>query len=346
MASSAPQIKQLQALDGQLQQLLQQRAAVLQGMEAPLPQALLEYRATLAQTSGLSVSELQRLLTEIHGACLAACQPVQVAYLGPEGTFTQAAVHKHFGQAVLAHPQASIDDVFRQVEAGQVQYGVVPVENSTEGVVNHTLDRFMSSPLKICAELELRIHQNLLVQHEQVEVKRIYSHQQSLAQCRAYLSRCFPQAEQVAVSSNAKAARRAATEADCAAIAGELAARTYGLTIQARNIEDKPDNSTRFLVIAPQAASASGRDKTSILVSAANRPGMLHSLLAPLKDSQLTMTRIESRPSQQLAWAYVFFIDIEGHCDEPAVATALAQLQQQAQLYRWLGSYPAAGDSA
>jgi chorismate mutase/prephenate dehydratase len=276
-------------------------------------------------------------------ACLALERPLRVAYLGPEGTFTQAAAQRHFGHAINSAPLPAIDEVFREVESGAADYGVVPVENSTEGVVNHTLDMFLSSPLCICGEVELRIHHHLISQAQDWrELKRVYSHQQSLAQCREWLDRNLMGAERVPVSSNAEAVRRSVQDTQAAAIGGQVAAEVYGLPVLVRNIEDAPDNTTRFLVIGHQAAAPSGHDKTSLLVSAPNRAGALHRLLEPVARHGLDMTRIESRPSRRGMWDYVFFVDLGGHREQPEVAAALEELEQQASLFRVLGSYPEA----
>src|SRR5690606_36528848 len=227
----------------------------------------------------LSNEEMARLFREIMSACLALEKPLRISFLGPAGTFTQAAALKHFGHSVNTAPVATIAEVFREVEAGAAQYGVAPIENSTEGMINHTLDMFLTSPLKICGEVQLRIHHHLLVGPgmDMSKVNRIYSHQQSLGQCRQWLDAHWPTIERVAVSSNAEAARRAAKEQDSAAIAGDMAAEQYGLTAVARNIEDRPDNTTRFLIVGRERVGRSGHDKTSILVSTKNRPGALYS---------------------------------------------------------------------
>jgi chorismate mutase/prephenate dehydratase len=291
----------------------------------------------------LGDEEMTRLFREIMSACLALEEPLKVAFLGPEGTFTQAAAIKHFGQSLHAMPMRAIDEVFREVESGAADYGVVPVENSTEGVVNHTLDMFVQSPLLISGEVELRIHHHLIGrQRDQISIRRIYSHQQSLAQCREWLDFHLPQVERVAVSSNGEAARRVTREPDSAAIAGETAAGIYELPIIVRSIEDDPNNTTRFLVIGRQAVKPSGGDKTSLLVSSRNRIGSLHELIEPISKSGLSMTRIESRPSRRGMWDYVFFIDLDGHIDDPLVAGALADLEQRATLFKVLGSYPKA----
>ncbi|HFQ91939.1 MAG TPA: prephenate dehydratase [Chromatiales bacterium] len=286
---------------------------------------------------------MARLFREIMSACLSLQHPMKVAYLGPEGTYTQAAVIKHFGHAATSLPLGSIDEVFRDVEANAAHYGVVPIENSSEGAVDHTLDMFIASPLKICSEIELRIHHCLLSREDSLEgVTRIYAHQMALAQCREWLDAHAARIERIAVNSNAEAAKRASGEPGAAAIASESAAEIYGLGILSANIEDKPDNTTRFLVIGRQAPASSGRDKTSLLVSAANKPGALYRLLEPLSNHGISMTRIESRPSRQGLWEYVFFIDIEGHVDDARVAAALQDLESEAAMVKVLGSYPCA----
>jgi chorismate mutase/prephenate dehydratase len=291
----------------------------------------------------LGNEEMARLFREIMSACLALEQSLRVAYLGPEGTFTQAAVSKHFGQSVAAVPMGSINEVFREVEAKSCQFGVVPIENSSEGVVNHTLDCFLQSPLKICGEVELRIHQHLLSRLDDPrQIKRLYSHPQSLAQCREWLQTYLRDAEHITVSSNAEAARRASREEDSGAIAGEAAASLYQLNILQRNIEDNPENTTRFLIIGHLTARPSGKDKTTLLVSTRNRPGSLYHLLAAFAENNVSLSRIESRPSHCVNWEYVFFLDVEGHRDEPHIQAALAQLEASADLVKILGSYPKA----
>jgi len=276
-------------------------------------------------------------------ACLALEQVLKVAYLGPEGTFTQSAALKHFGHSVEAVSLGSIEDVFREVESGAANYGVVPIENSTEGVITHTLDNFIDSSLKICGEVELRIHHHLLnKQGDAAGLERVYSHHQSLAQCRRWLNANMPGVERVPVNSNAEAAKKAAADEHSAAIAGESAADLYGLKVAVSNIEDEPDNTTRFLVIGHDEVQPSGHDKTSLLVSSDNRPGALYRLLKPLAENNISMTRIESRPSRREMWDYVFFVDIEGHIDDEKVATALDVLRNESSILKVLGSYPRA----
>jgi chorismate mutase/prephenate dehydratase len=301
-------------------------------------------RKVLARNQGpLNDEEIARLFREIMSACLALEQLLAIAFLGPEGTFTQEAALKHFGHSVDTRALAAIDEVFREVESGSAHYGVVPIENSTEGVVNHTLDMFLQSPLKISGEVELRIHHHLLgKQDDPTLIKRVYSHQQSLAQCRGWLDSNLPRAERIAVSSNAEAAKRAHAEATAAAIAGDAAARKYELYVLRTNVEDNPNNATRFLIIGRHNVPPSGHDKTSLVVSGRNRPGLLFRLLEPLARSQVSMTHIASRPSHSVNWEYVFFLDVEGHIEDERLRASLDELKQQADLFKVLGSYPRA----
>ncbi len=291
----------------------------------------------------LDDEEMARLFREIMSACLALERPLNAAFLGPEGTFTQAAAIKHFGHAVVTRPMGTINEIFREVESDACDFGVVPVENSTEGVVSYTLDLFMSSPLRITGEVTLRIHHHLMSQASDLgAIRTIYSHQQSLAQCRGWLDRHLPHADRVSVGSNADAARTAAGESGAAAVASRQAAEIYGLAVLAERIEDDPGNTTRFLVIGKQDSPPSGQDKTSLLLSCRNQSGGLHTLLMPLAAHGISMTRIESRPSRRGIWDYVFFIDILGHRQDLPVAAALAHLEREALLFKILGSYPVA----
>lgn len=290
---------------------------------------------------------IARIFQEIVSACRALQKPLAVAYLGPEGTFSECAALKHFGHAIDSRPVDSIGAVFRQVESGGGDYGVVPIENSTEGVVGHTLDMFVSSELSICGEVELRIHHCLMAKGDSLaDIAKIYSHQQSFAQCRRWLDANLPQAKQETVSSNAEAARRAAAQSGCAAIAGEAVADDYRLRVLANNIEDEPGNTTRFVVIGRQVAGATGRDKTSVLFSSKDRPGALYELLQSFKKRDINMTRIESRPSRRGNWSYVFYVDFDGHVADANVGAALAELQELAPFFKSLGSYPRCDPSA
>ena len=286
--------------------------------------------------------EIARLFREIMSACLALEKPISVAYLGPEGTYTQEAALKHFGHSANVVSRPTIDAVFRDVAAGAVQYGVVPVENSTEGVVTHTLDNFMSNDLNICGEVVIRICHHLLVSDvtKSEKISRIYSHAQSLAQCRNWLDTNFPNAERISVNSNADAARRIKGEWNAAAIASEIAAELYDLKSFAASIEDQPDNSTRFLIIGREDVGPSGQDKTSIVVSTRNEPGALHDLLEPFHRNQIDLTRVETRPSNTGIWNYVFFIDFSGHTSSQNISKVLDELKPIVSDLKILGSYP------
>ena len=291
----------------------------------------------------LADEEMARLIREIMSACLAVERQLNIAFLGPAGTFTEEAALKHFGHSVQTSAISSISEVFREVESGAANYGVVPIENSTEGVITHTLDSFTHSSLKIVGEVELRIHHYLLSQEsDKNDVKLIYSHQQSLAQCRNWLDENMSSIERESVASNAAAAKLAQKETGSAAIASRSASEKYGLNILASNIEDMPDNSTRFLIIGTNTVTASGVDKTSLLVSAPNKPGALHKLLEPFAKHNVSMTRIESRPSHSANWEYVFFLDLEGHIEDLPLRMALEELRQVSDMVNVLGSYPKA----
>jgi chorismate mutase / prephenate dehydratase len=349
--------QRIDEIDSQLQLLINERAKAAQEVaQIKLladPQATFFYRPereaevlrkVMERNQGpLDGKDIARLFREIMSACLALEQPLNVAFLGPDGTYTQAAALKHFGHSVETHSLNSIGDVFRDVEAGASHYGVVPVENSTEGVISHTLDSFLNSPLRICGEVALRINHQLLSHEEKLDgVKKVYSHAQSLAQCRGWLDRYLPHAERVAVGSNAEAARMSAEQSGTAAIAGETAGEIYRLNRLASNIEDEPGNTTRFLVIGKQEIPPSGGDKTTVLFSTHNKAGGLHGMLTPFAEYGISMTRIESRPSRRGCWDYVFFIDVIGHKDDTNLAKALDKIEQTASQFKVLGSYPKA----
>ena len=365
LAAAAPTRERLEevreridAVDEQIQRLISERAKLAQQVGIskaagghtvdfyrPEREAQVLRAARARNTGPLKDGEVLRLFREIMSACLAQQEPLKVAFLGPEGTFTQSAVLSHFGHSVRALPLGSIDEVFHEVEAASADFGVVPIENSTEGTVNHTLDRFLSSPLKICGEVELRIRHHLMGAMDSLgRIERVCSHSQSLAQCRVWLDEHLPGIEQVAVVSNAEGARRARDERGSAAIAGETAAEVYGLKVLAAEIEDRADNTTRFLILGRKLFKPSGEDRTTLLVSVGHTdaPGALYRLLEPLARHKVSLTRIESRPSHRRKWDYVFFIDFEGHAEQPHVARALAALKRRASLFRVLGSYPRA----
>lgn len=356
MADSLLDLREkIDGLDQQIQSLITERAKIAQQVAHSKQQSndTVFYRAereaqvlrrVMDRNEGpLRDEEMARLFREIMSACLALEQEMAIAFLGPEGTFTQAAALKHFGHSIKTTPFTSIGDVFREVESGAVSYGVVPVENSTEGVINHTLDEFMTSSLNICGEVILRIHHNLLSNESDLSsIKKVYSHQQSLGQCRKWLDANLPDVELVDVSSNATAAQMASSEKNVAAIAGETAAEIYNLNMLVPNVEDEPDNTTRFLIIGKRETPASGEDKTSLIISTPNRAGALLSILEPFAKNNISMNRIESRPSRRGAWDYVFFVDIDGHENDENVKHALDELAKVATMVNVLGSFPKA----
>lgn len=344
----------IDAIDAEILRLLNERATcavevaktkIAQGEQGtfyrPDRESLVLRRIRGLNQGPLSGDTAVRFFREIMSACLALEKPLEVAFLGPEGTFTQQAAFKHFGHAVKTVPVATIYEIFNAVETGLCQFGVVPVENSTEGVITHTLDRLLVSPLNICGEVSLRVHQNLMgLAQSLTDITAVYSHQQSFAQCRQWLDKNVPTAQRIAVSSNAEAARLAATDKHMAAIGGIVAAELYELPILAKHIEDIAHNTTRFLVIGQQASAPTGNDKTSLLLSTGNRPGALYRMLEPFATFNVDMVNIESRPSQQGLWDYVFFIDILGHAEDEPVAKALISLQDKVNMLKILGSYP------
>lgn len=344
--------ERIDALDAELLERMNERARCaarigeLKGESAvyrPEREAQVLRRLTQINAGPLPPQAIQHLFTELISACRALERRPVVAYLGPRGTFSEEAVLRQFGAAADGLPVASISEVFRAVAAGEASYGVVPVENSTEGGVGQTLDELAASPLRICAEVQLPIHHCLLARKASLDgLSTVYAHAQALAQCNRWLTRHLPAAEHVALSSNAEAARRAAGQPDAAAIASAAAAPLYGLEVVRANIEDEPGNTTRFLVLGSQAVAASGRDRTSLVMAAANRPGGLLELLVPLARHGVSMTRLESRPSRLGKWDYLFFVDLEGHESDSAVAAALAEVGDKAAFCKILGAYPVA----
>jgi len=347
---------EIDALDGELVALLQRRARLAQRIGAlkggasayrPEREAEVLRRVAARDANPLPAAALTRVFREVISACRGLEQAIRVAYLGPPGTFSEQAVRRHFGGDVEALPAAVIDEAFRRCESGDAQFAVVPVENSTEGAVGRSLDLLLVTPLRICGEVELRVQQNLMAQAGDIaRVQRVYSHAQSLAQCGAWLNQNLPRAERVPVASNAEAAERASREAGAGAIAGEAAAERYGLQLLARAIEDDPNNTTRFLVLGALDPAPTGRDRTSLVMSAENRPGAVHALLTPLAEAGVSMTRIESRPARAMRsalWEYVFYIDLEGHQKDARVAAALEALRRKAPFLKVLGSYPVGG---
>jgi len=353
-----PLRERIDAVDRELLRLLNERAQcvlnvaeIKQGEESSEPPVF--YRpereaqilsSLMAENRGpLTDSDVAGLFREVISCCLNLELPLTVAYFGPEGTYTEAASIKQFGHFPTKRPLASIDEVFREVESQAAHYGVVPVENSTEGMVNHTLDCFLTSKVHICAEVELDIHHALLRKEDaQGDIERIISHAQSLAQCRSWLDRHYPGVARVAVASNAEAAKQAAADGSVAAIAGEIAADRYGLRVLSARIEDQADNKTRFLVLGNQHVGPSGNDKTSILVSVRNEPGALLRVLQPFETFGISLTRIETRPARSGDWSYVFFIDFDGHQNDDKARAVIDAIRAVAFEVRALGSYPRA----
>lgn len=348
--------ERIDAIDRNIQELIAERARWAREVgkaKGPLKAAVDYYRPereaqvlrrVVDRNEGpLSDVEMVRLFREIMSACLAQQQPLKIGYLGPQGTFSEQAVRKHFGHSSHGMPMGSIEEVFQEVAAGDADFGVVPVENSGQGTIQITLDMFLTSPLKICGEVELRVHQHLLARTAHLQdIERVYSHPQSLAQCKTWLRQNLPNVETVPVASNAEAARRARNADDAAAIAGESAAAVYGLKILAGPIEDRSDNTTRFLVVGREIFPPSGNDRTSLLVFIKDQPGALFNVLSPFANHGLSMNRIESRPAHQGKWQYAFFIDVGGHIEDEAMRGALAELEPYAAEIRVLGSYPVA----
>ena len=352
---------QIDSLDAGIQKLINERAELatvvrasksqvadgndLQSLDFYRPEREAQVlRKVLERNEGpLSDAEMLRLFREIMSACLAQQKTLRIAYLGPEGTFTQQAVVKQFGHSVQSLAHATIDDVFTQVESGEADFGVVPIENSSQGMVANTLDRLLTSPLKICAEVELFIHHNLMTNANCLKnIKRVYSHPQSLAQCQLWLRENLPQAQSIPQASNAAAAKHVRDQHDAAAIAGRNAALIYDLPILVSSIEDQADNTTRFLVIGRKLCAPSGNDRTTLLMAGNEGPGGLHALLQPIAEAGLNMTKIESRPTIRGKWSYVFFMDLDGHADNEPMQTVIRTLQKRAQLLRVLGAYPKA----
>ncbi|NOT12670.1 MAG: prephenate dehydratase [Methylococcaceae bacterium] len=346
----------IDVIDRQILELINQRAVwaqevartkTAQGEHAcfyrPDREALVLRRIMEMNQGPLSDTTTVRFFRELMSACLALEKPMEVAFLGPEGTFTQQAAFKHFGHGVNTIPVATIHDIFNAVESDKCQFGVVPVENSTEGVINHTLDRFLTSTLKICGEVEIRVHQNLMGRIESLaEVIEVYSHQQSLAQCRQWLNKHLAHAKITAVSSNAEAARLASITSGTVAIAGKSAADIYDLAIIEKNIEDEINNTTRFIIVGQQMSAPTGNDKTSLMVSTGNQPGALYKTLEPFARFGIDMLSIESRPSRQGLWDYIFFIDVAGHSEDQMIAQALDLVKDNVHMLKLLGSYPKA----
>ncbi|HOW42925.1 MAG TPA: prephenate dehydratase [Candidatus Omnitrophota bacterium] len=343
--------KQVDLTDTRIVRLLNQRANIIlkvahqklrSGKSIYVPERERQVLEKIAAVNGgpLPAEALQAIYREIMSSSLALEKPLQIAYLGPESTFTHQAALKRFGSQVRYLPCDNITDIFTEVEKNNADYGVVPIENSIEGAVNHTLDMFVDSDLNICAQVVLDISQNLLSRHDKNAIRTIYSMPQVFGQCRLWLQRNMPSVELIEVSSTSRAAQIAARQQKSAAIASLLAAKLYHLRVVARSIEDSPHNITRFLVIGKTVAGRTGKDKTSLLFSIRDKVGALHDMLVPFKKHHVNLSKIESRPFKKKAWEYYFFVDLEGHKDEPRVRKAIEELEKNCTFLKILGSYP------
>lgn len=354
----AEQRKAIDAIDLQLLELISQRAVKAKqiglikqqipgntSFYSPAREADLLRRIAQANSGIVPDEKLLFIFREIISLCLSLEQKQKVAYLGPVGTFTHAAALKHFGQFVTVQPMDTIADIFKAITSEQSHYGVVPIENSTEGMVTHTLDQFLNADIHIVGEIQLKIQHCLLsaqakAQGAECTIKKIYAHQQALAQCRSWLDLNYAHAERIAVNSNARAAQLVVDEPDSAAIASQASAGIYQLKILAENIQDQPDNSTRFLILGQEQIARSNADKTSILVAMPNKPGALYLLLEHFYRANIDLTRIETRPLRGYPWNYMFFIDFKGHSADPVVAEIMQRIAKEASLFKHLGSYP------
>ena len=341
----------IDGVDGRILELLRERAELVDQVGkikeqsgasyyAPEREEALLQRLVAANRSRLPESSLRAIYREILSSMRALEQTINVAYLGPPTTFSHQAAVAHFGHAVHLRPERTIGEVFEAVERGRAHYGVVPIENSQEGSVNATLDRFMDTDSKICAQVFLPVELNLLGAGPLDKVRRVYSHPQPFGQCRRWLAEHLPAAECIEVSSTARAAELAAAEKDTAAIAGRMAGEEFGLPVLAPSIQDAASNVTRFFVVGKKSARPSGRDKTSAMFAVKDQPGALAKALEPFENAGISLTRIESRPSKRQAWEYYFFADFAGHAEDPAVARALGELSKVCAFTRILGSYP------
>ena len=346
----------IDTLDAQILVLLNRRAGIAREVgelklrtdpDAPVfrpeREAMVVRRLREQNDGPLPDEAIGKIFREVMSACRALERPAVVAYLGPEGTYSEQAVILQFGRSVDRRPCASIDEIFREVESKATDFGVVPLENSTEGTVNRSLDLLLNSPLRICGEVALAIHHHLLTKSGTIDaVRRVCAHPQALAQCSGWLDRHHPTLERVPVASNGVAAQTASEDESVAAIAGDLAIERYGLGAVATHIQDLARNTTRFGVIGAIGTLPSGRDQTSFVFSVANQAGAVHDAIEPLARHGVSMTRFESRPARTGVWVYHFYIDVEGHASDPAIAAALGELKGRAGFFKILGSYPLA----
>jgi chorismate mutase / prephenate dehydratase len=343
---------QIDAIDAQILDLINQRGNIAQDVghvktktDAPVfrPEREAQVLRGVAERNPgpLASADVQTIFREIMSACRALERRVTVAYLGPSGTYSEQAALYHFGSAIDGMACASIDEVFRAAEAGTADFGVVPIENSTEGTINRTLDLLLQTPLIISGELSIPVHHSLMSQSGTMDgISRICAHSQALAQCQAWLNQNFPNIERLAVASNAEAARMAAEDPAVAAVASEMAGHKYRLQVVSAHIQDDPQNRTRFAVIGRLQTTPSGKDQTSLALSVQNKAGAVYRMLEPLAKHGVSMTRFESRPARTGSWEYNFFIDVEGHAQDEKVARALVELKEHAAFFKLLGSYP------
>ena len=345
--------KAIDRLDGQIVKLLNERTKhvlaigeikVKAGEEiyAPHRERTVLHRICRLNAGPISNESLRAIYREVMSSALSLEKSLTVAYLGPEATFTHQAAIRRFGSSLRYSAQKTIADVFSEVSKHRADYGVVPVENSTEGVVTHTLDMFVDSDLKIVSQIILPVQQCLLSKHRRSQIKKLFAHPQSLAQCRGWVQQNLPRVEIIETSSNARSAEFTAKEKDTAAIAGVLAAEKYGVPIIEHDIQDNAANATRFLVLGRQCSPATKKDRTSVMFSIVDRVGALYRALAPFRRYRINMTKIESRPSKRKAWEYFFFVDCDGHFSDKRVAKALELLSEHCTFVKVLGSYPKA----
>jgi chorismate mutase/prephenate dehydratase len=344
----------IDTLDSQLLDLLNQRADLVHEVgllkkrdgvsiyaperEEKLLRSLIELNER--HKGRLPSTAVRAIYREIMSASFALEKGLIIAYLGPIATWSHQAAREKFGASVEYAAQSSIAEVFNVVARGKADYGVVPIENSTEGAVSYTLDQFMDSELRVCAQFSLKIENNLLANIPRDQIRVVYTHPQVIGQCRQWLRHNLPHADLVEVSSTTRAAELASKEPNTAAIAGRMAAEVYGLEVLDASIQDCPNNTTRFLIIGPNGCPPTGDDKTSLMFSVQDKPGALFSALAPFKDLRINMSKIESRPSKRKAWEYFFFVDIDGHAEDAPLVKALAELQKHCSFVKILGSYP------
>ena len=345
--------KRIDAIDSKLLELLNQRADLVHdvgvlkkrdGVAIYAPEREEQLLRSLVERSKgrLPAKAIRAIYREIMSASFALEKGLTIAFLGPVATWSHQAAREKFGASVEYAAQSSIAEVFNVVARGKADYGVVPIENSTEGAVNYTLDQFMDSELRICAQFSLRIENSLMARIPKEQIRTVYSHPQVIGQCRQWLRHNLPQVDLIEVSSTTRAAELASKEEAAAALAGVMAAEVYGLNILEAGVQDSPNNTTRFLIIGPNSCPPTGDDKTSVMFSVQDKPGALFSALEPFQELRINLSKIESRPSKRKAWEYFFFVDLDGHAEDVPLVKALGELQKHCTFVKILGSYPKA----